>query len=137
YEKLIEQICKVVSDTLPAHATVVVVSKGDDNLIDLGGRQGWHFPQNEDGAYAGYYPHDSAQVIAHLEALREKGGEFLLLPSTALWWLDHYAEFNQYLEQKYPVVFRQNDVCVIFALSKSERQAQRLSKESEGPAVTG
>ena len=35
---------------LPPDATVLVVSHGDDELLELGAaRRGWHFPQQEDG----------------------------------------------------------------------------------------
>jgi hypothetical protein len=69
---------------LPSNAQVIVVSSGDSDLLTLGGRQVWHFPQTEDGVNAGYYPADSTEAITHLEVLRAKGGEYLLFPSTAL-----------------------------------------------------
>lgn len=53
---------------------MIVVSRGDSDLLNLGGRQAWHFPQTEDGVYAGYYPADSTEAITHLEVLRAKGG---------------------------------------------------------------
>jgi hypothetical protein len=84
--------------TLPAEATVLVVSKGDEELLELDGRKGWHFPQTEDGTYAGHYPADGAEAITHLETLRAKGGDFLLFPNTACWWLDHYEKFKQRLD---------------------------------------
>ena len=53
---------------LPPDATVLVVSNGDDELSKLGAaRRGWHFPQMEDGTYAGHHPGDSAEAIAHLQ----------------------------------------------------------------------
>jgi FkbM family methyltransferase len=116
YQRLLHQIREVVDAELPPDATVVVVSKGDDELLKLGGRKAWHFPQNDAGIYAGYNPADSAAAIEHLEALRAKGGEFLLFPSTGLWWLDHYREFRDHLEKRYPTVVRRDGVCVIFAL---------------------
>ena len=74
YRDLVERIREIVDRELPSDATVLVVSSGDDELLKLGAnRRGWHFPQMEDGTYAGYHPGDSAEAIAHLEALREKG----------------------------------------------------------------
>ena len=32
---------------VPADATVLVISRGDDHLLDLGGLAAWHFPQDE------------------------------------------------------------------------------------------
>ena len=74
YRDLVERIREVVDRELPPDATVLVVSNGDDELLQLGAdRRGWHFPQMEDGTYAGYHPGDSAEAIAHLEALCESG----------------------------------------------------------------
>ena len=103
---------------LPVEATVIVVSEGDDELLKLDDRKGWHFPQTEDGAYAGY-PADSAAAIAHLEALRAKGGDYLLFPGSALGWLEHYKGFKQHLESRYQVVVSQEDTCVVFALRQA------------------
>jgi len=116
YKQLVGRIQDLVRNSLPPDATVIVVSKGDEELLKLDGRQGWHFPRTEDGRYAGYYPADSIQAIAHLERLRIMGGEFLLFPQTALWWLEHYAEFRKYLESHYRIFARQEGDCLIFAL---------------------
>jgi ABC-type multidrug transport system fused ATPase/permease subunit/GT2 family glycosyltransferase/ubiquinone/menaquinone biosynthesis C-methylase UbiE len=119
YVQLVNRIRAVVARSLLPDATVIVVSKGDDELLQLDSRRAWHFPQAEDGVYAGHYPADSAQAIAHLEALRGRGGEFLLFPSTAFWWNEHYTEFRQYLEQRYRMIVRQEDTCIIFSLSEA------------------
>jgi hypothetical protein len=104
-----------VSEAVPAGAAVLVVSRSDDELLQLDGREGWHFPQDEQGAWAGYYPADSAAAIAHLEELRAKGAQYLVLPPSAFWWLDHYPELGRYLESRGPALVR-NDDCIIFGL---------------------
>src|SRR5690349_1869467 len=49
YRDLVEQVREVVDRELPPEATVLVVSNGDDELLELGAsRRGWHFPQTED-----------------------------------------------------------------------------------------
>jgi len=116
YQRLIHRIREVVSTSLPPEATVIVVTKGDSELLRLDSRRAWHFPQAEDGAFAGYHPANSDEAIAHLEALRVKGGDFLVFPNSAFWWLGYYVEFGQYLETRYRVVVREEDTCVIFAL---------------------
>jgi GT2 family glycosyltransferase len=98
YRGLVEQIRKVVDRELPGDATVLVVSNGDDELLNLGAnRRGWHFPQMEDGTYAGHHPGDSAEALAHLEALLNKGAEWILFPQTAYWWLAFYEELRERL----------------------------------------
>jgi hypothetical protein len=119
YRKLIHRIQEVVRTTLPVDAQVIVVSKGDDDLLKLDGRQAWHFPQTEDGVYAGCYPADSCAAIDHLEALRERGGDNLLFPRAAFWWLDHYAEFRQYLDTRYRCIWN-DESCIIYRLSAPE-----------------
>ena len=104
YEELIARIRQVVRDALPAHATVLVVNKGDSDLLKLGGRIAWHFPRDEDGAYAGHHPNDSGAAIRHLEQLKEAGAEYLLLPRTAFWWLEFYQDFRRHLETHYSIV---------------------------------
>jgi hypothetical protein len=118
YQQAIRRIREVVRTAVPRNATVIVVSKGDDELLNLYGREAWHFPQTEEGTYAGHHPPNSTAAIIHLEVLRARGGDYLLFPETALWWLDHpqYSGFRQHLEQRYRAVVRQEDTCVIFAL---------------------
>jgi hypothetical protein len=99
-----------------------VVSKGDDELLELNGKKAWHFPQNRDGLYAGYHPADSAEAIAHLEELWAKGGDYLLFPSSAFWWLEHYKEFDQHLKSRYRVALHEEETCKIFALGEVETE---------------
>jgi glycosyltransferase involved in cell wall biosynthesis len=113
-QEQINRIRAVVRSKLPVNSKIIVVSKGDDELIKYEGREGWHFPQTSAGVYAGHHPATSTEAIADLERLRMKGGEFFLIPETALWWLEYYDEFRQHLEQSYRVVTRQKDACVIF-----------------------
>jgi hypothetical protein len=115
YRRLVLRIQQIARTALPPQATVLVASKGDAELLRLEGCQGWHFPQREDGVYAGYYPADSAAAIAHLELLREKGAEYLVFPASAFWWLEHYKELKGHLESRYRAVWRE-DSCLIFSL---------------------
>jgi hypothetical protein len=120
YQRLIRQIRDVVRRALPPETIVVVVSKGDEELLKLGdGRQGWHFPQNEEGVYAGYYPTDSAEAIAQLEGLRDKGAQFVLFPGTAFWWLEKYEGFGRHLEERYRRVW-EDETCIIYELAEQQ-----------------
>jgi hypothetical protein len=108
----------VVSYAVPRDAIVLVVSRGDEEQLNLPGRKGWHFPQAPGGAYAGSYPATSADAIAHLEALRGQGAEFLLFPWESLWWLEHYAQLKQYLECHYKLAGPREDTCLIYDLRR-------------------
>jgi hypothetical protein len=116
YRQLIGRVRQAVSSTLPASGTVIVMSRGDDELLDLDGRRAVHFPQGEEGQYAGYHPASSADAIAQLETLRNDDGKFLLIPHTELWWLESYPEFNQHLEENYALVAREPQTALIFDL---------------------
>ena len=83
---MIARIRDVVRCAVPRDATVLVISKGDDDLLRLDGRVCGHFPQTDSGVYAGYHPADAAEAIRHLEALKTKGAEYLLVPATSFWW---------------------------------------------------
>jgi glycosyltransferase involved in cell wall biosynthesis len=121
YDALRDRIRQVVADSIPADATVLVVSKGDIELLELGGRRTRHFPEAADGTWAGHHPADSSEAVATLEAMRESGGEFILFPRTGLWWLQHYEGLLEHLERRYVPVVRDDDVCVIFALNGRSR----------------
>jgi GT2 family glycosyltransferase len=113
YRDLIEQVRETAELELPPDATVLIVSNGDDELLELGARRrGWHFPQMDDGTYAGHHPGDSVEAIAHLEALREKGAEYILFPQTAFWWLDFYGDLRAYLHAVGAPVVRQSNVTI-------------------------
>ncbi len=97
YRSLIVALREAVEERVPEGATVLVISKGDDDLVELGGRNALHFPQDSTGDYAGHHPSGSEEAIAGLERMRESGAQFLVIPAASSWWLDHYAEFASHL----------------------------------------
>lgn len=116
YRQLRQRLRDTVASRLPPGATVLVVSKGDEELLRLDGRRGWHFPQTADGHYANLYPARSADAIEHLESLRSRGAGFFLLPKPGFWWLDHYDEFKTHLDRRYSLAVREPDTCLIYDL---------------------
>jgi glycosyltransferase involved in cell wall biosynthesis len=115
YESLLGEIASVLNSFIPSGAIVLVASRGDERLATLEGRHGWHFPQDEDGVYAGHYPADSESAIAQLESLRARGAEYLVFPVTSLWWLDHYRGLAHHLDSHCSLV-RGGEPCSIYAL---------------------
>lgn len=112
-----------MEDATPAEAVVAVVSKGDPRLVEFSGRSGRHFPADSEGRYAGYYPRTSEEAIALVEAVRTAGTEFLCLPQTAFWWLDHYAALATWLRVHCRVVAEQRDTCIVYDLLRSPAEA--------------
>jgi hypothetical protein len=122
YHQIVRDVREAVRSTIPADATVLVISRGDDELLDLGdGRRAWHFPRLQDGKYSGYHPKDSAAALAHLDEWRMRGAQYLVLPATGFWWLEYYGDFASNLRRGHGVVY-QDDSCIIFRLG-SEGQA--------------
>lgn len=127
-----ERIRRLVRFTLPYHARVVVASEGDLELLDLEGRQTWHFPQTRKGVYSGPYPWSSARAIEDLEALRADGAEYLLMPRTTFWWLDHYDALREHLANLYRVVRREETSALIIALHDHLEQELRDEGAPDG-----
>lgn len=86
---------QLVEAVVPPRSRILVASRGDDRLLRFRGRIGAHFPQEPDGGWAGYYPADGAEAIAHL---RELTASHVVFPQTSFWWLEHYTELRSYLE---------------------------------------
>jgi hypothetical protein len=117
----VDQMRVLLRTAVPPGSIVLVISKGDDDLVRLSGRHAWHFPQARDGVYAGHHPADTASIVAHLHELRERGAAFLFIPCTAMWWLTHYRGLREYLERQHRLVAYHEDLGVVFAL-RSEFQ---------------
>jgi GT2 family glycosyltransferase len=115
YSHVLEAVRTAVERTIPEGATVLVISRGDQQLLEFNGRRAWHFPRQPDGMYAGCYPANSGDAIAHLEHQRNLGAEFLIVPSPGFWWLDHYEDFGKHLTNRCEIV-SDNASCVIFRL---------------------
>ena len=136
YGKLIEGVRETANAMVPRNATVLVVSRGDEELLRIGPHRALHFPQDEFGRYAGYHPKDSDAAIAALEQMRARGGEYLLLPSTSFWWLDYYEGLRKHLEENYPAVASTAD-CMVFELLATGAQPGAADADTHGvSAVT-
>jgi len=129
-EDLKQEFKKAVTSVLPATAVVAVVSKGDDDLVDLDGRVAHHFPQSMDGRYAGYHPANSAEAIAQVEAARSKGTQYLLFPRSAYWWLDYYCGLKRYLIKHCRLLSSAPEVCRIYSFGKTIPSAPAVVPEA-------
>jgi GT2 family glycosyltransferase len=117
YRRHLRDVCHAVEASVPAGAQVLVISRGDAQLLRFSGRDGRHFPQGPDGRYSGYHPRDSGAAIRELEELRVAGCEYLVIPSSELWWLVHYEELADHLERRYEAVVAEEDICLIYRLT--------------------
>ena len=131
YGGLIERVRETANAVIPRNATVLVVSRGDEELLRIGPRRALHFPQDEFGRYAGYHPHDSDAAIEVLESMRARGAEYLLLPSASFWWLDYYEGFRDHLERNYPPIVSADD-CVVYELGSTGLQTTAADADMKG-----
>jgi hypothetical protein len=122
YDETVSAVKRIANAHLPQGATVAVISKGDPHLLDMRAREVVHFPHDGTGAYTGSYPLDDAEAVAQVEALRARGTEFLIIPRTAFWWLDHYQGLRTHLQSCSTRMWQSAD-CEIyrFAAPISER----------------
>lgn len=118
YERETEHVREAVRAAVPAEAAVLVVSRGDDALLEMNGRRAMHFPQEEGGGWAGHHPADSEEAIAHLEALRDGGARYLVVPPTYRWWLDHYDGLRAHLDSHYRAVVSDERAGAIYELEE-------------------
>jgi hypothetical protein len=147
YRELVDRVRLIARSALPPDATAVVVSKGDDQLLDLECREAWHFPASPDGSYIGYHPVDADSAIEQLELARARGADYLVLPASTFWWMEHYPAFAQHLNRHYPQIV-EDDSCVIYALGRfpalygrdredtvrsHQRVVSKLVREAPGP----
>jgi hypothetical protein len=121
YRGVVARLRRLVNRDVPTGATVLVISRGDAELLQFDNRRGWHFPQADTGVYAGHHPADSRAAIAHLEALRRRGARYLVLPRTAFWWLEHYTDFAKHLNSRYRCLVNDAATGMLFVLESRRR----------------
>ena len=116
YQQLIGRMKRAVDELIPPGSTVLVVSKGDPALLSIGPRTGWHFPRADDGQYSGFHPADNTDAINRLEAQRQLGARYLVIPKTSAWWLEHYSEFISHVRSSGRALLEDSALGSIFEL---------------------
>jgi len=117
YHWMVQRIRRLIDRLTPSGATVAVVSHGDGRLTAVTGRQGWHLPAVARGdAVTADDPIDSEAAIAQVEQLRLRGARYLVIPRTALWWLDRYRGLDEHLRRSATCLFHDVRTGALFAL---------------------
>jgi GT2 family glycosyltransferase len=115
YRRRVARIRRTIVTLTAPGAVVAVVSRGDDELVDIDDRTGWHFPEDDDGRWAGHHPADSDAAVEAMASAIRRGATHLVIPTCSLWWLDHYQGFAAYLSSIH-VRQHTDDDCIVFAL---------------------
>jgi hypothetical protein len=116
---VLEGMRQALKIAVPPDADLLVVSKGDDELVRVNGRRASHFPWTSDGDYAGHHPANSAEAISQLDAARNRGARFFLIPAPSYWWLDHYTELRSHLASRYARIWC-DATCILYDLGAKE-----------------
>jgi 4-amino-4-deoxy-L-arabinose transferase-like glycosyltransferase len=90
-----------LSEATTSNALIIAATDGDPTVFYYAHRKGWHFLG--DGVYDGN-PLESAQIIANLEKLRNRGATHLVFYAGTQWWLDYYREFADHLARSSTLV---------------------------------
>jgi GT2 family glycosyltransferase len=125
YVEMTHRVRQLIHEVVPEHSTVAIVTKGDDRFLPNNGQRAWHFPSAPDGSYSGFHPSDDPDAIARLEDARNRGAEFLVIPKSAMWWLDHYKGFSDHLHNHCRPVIEDPETCSVYALTAEERSSFR------------
>lgn len=133
YAALVARLRATAAAALPAGASVLVLSKGDAALLELPEMSTSHFPQDAAGAYAGHHPPDSAAAVAHLLEHQASGAEYLVIPATASWWLDHYSDFAKHLATHAHILTDVPRTCRIYELSGRRAAETPATTEATTP----
>jgi hypothetical protein len=138
YRDRVDRVRAQVRATVPEGSRVLVISRGDEALLRLERRNGEHFPQSPTGLFAGHYPADGAEAVAHLRELRAGGAGYLVVPAEARWWLEHYPELREALAEEGELLAGDAETADVYALARRRRGApdpSALEAERIGPPV--
>lgn len=105
---------------LPEEEVVLVLSDGDDALLDLG-RSAWHFPHDASGRHEPLRPDDGRHAASQLRTLGREGIRYLVLPSAAYWSLDRRPALADHLERECRRLALRQRICVVYELRNGSR----------------
>jgi hypothetical protein len=121
YQQLVQNIRDLVRASVPEGGLVLVLSRGDGELLQLDPCQGSHFPQQEDGTYSGYHPLDGAAAVQDLQqVLKRTTAPFFLIPQTAHWWLVEYRDLADYLNEHATRIIDQHEICIMYRFRRED-----------------
>jgi Glycosyl transferase family 2 len=116
WRPMLHGLRRLVYRRLPQGSRLAVVSSGVEPLVRYAGYRAEHLSQNRRGEHTGSHPTCGRVAVVQLEAARWRGAEFLVIPHSELWWLDHYPELANQLEHRYMRVAEEEDAGVIWDL---------------------
>ena len=110
WEELLEMAKRELGHVVPKGATIVLVDEGTWGSDVVSDWQPIPFVER-DGVYWGAPP-DGESGVEELERLRRGGATFVVFGWPAFWWLDHYAELEEYLQAHSVRIFENTRIIV-------------------------
>jgi GT2 family glycosyltransferase len=120
YRRLVRRVRETVVQCTSPAAAVAVISRGDDDLLDLDGRVGIHVPSTDDGRWLGHHPSDGTEALAYVNTAIARGATHLVIPTPSRWWSEQYASFASALGEHHTLVTSTDD-CVVLELQRATR----------------
>ena len=118
-----ETLCLAeIRHTIPSGAVYILVDEFQTRLASDSERISLPFLEKQ-GEYWGH-PRDDAQAISEIERMRQSGCTHIVFAWPALWWLDCYEAFNQYLRSNYACTL-DNELIVAFDLRENLRHVSK------------
>lgn len=119
-----ETLCRSeIRHTVPSGASYILVDELQTTLACDNERISLPFLEKQ-GKYWGH-PADDGQAISEIERMRQSGCTHIVFAWPAMWWLDCYEAFNQYLRSNYPCIL-DNEFMVAFDLRRGSRHAAKV-----------
>ncbi len=123
YEREAEQLREAVCATVPADATVLVVSRGDEALLELERPRAPSTSRRpRTAAGRATIPPTARRRSATSRRCASSGAELLVVPPTYRWWLSHYEGLREHLEARYRAVVSDERAGAIFLLEEEARR---------------
>jgi hypothetical protein len=101
-----------IEEIIPPGSTFLLVDKNRGQQMSRGLRS---LPFPECNGEWGGYPADDAAAIAELDRLRREGAEFIVFPTSMLYWLETYPGLRRELNETSRCILT-NDLVRIFRL---------------------
>jgi GT2 family glycosyltransferase len=118
YNAYVSELRELLGAALPAGARALVITRGDEAMLDVPDVVAEHFPHSADGSYAGAYPEDGVAAVEALKHALVEGAEYLVVPSFAMWWLEFYRDLTDYLATSGRLILDEQEVVKVYSLSK-------------------
>jgi glycosyltransferase involved in cell wall biosynthesis len=108
-QRVLNEMKKLEGITNPGD-TYILVNEDAWNSNPIPGRRVFPFLE-KNGQYWGL-PADDQAAIQELNRLRTLGADYIVFAWPSLWWLEHYSEFNNYLNSRFKCVFQNKNIVV-------------------------